>query len=235
MTAGDAVHPAWPSAFDDFAYRWHDVRYSPVPTAWCPAFEEAERSTRALQRAGEWVTGPASLLGVLDRRRAETTHSRILAWLLDPEMGHRLGDRVFRAVLTMVAPNVRLTHDAPVSVVEEEAALDPMSGRIGAVDIVARAAGLTVVIENKIWSGETNDQLDRYANHYAEEQAILVYLTPGGRPPSPQRESASQWVPLSWRRDLLPTLSRIASAATAEGRHCSALDDYVVALREEFG
>jgi len=241
----DLLPGHWPHEYERALSDWAGVRWPEVPAGWIVAFDEGVDEMGALRTAGEWVTGPTSLMGVLRLGHLEVQHSRVLRWLLDPAGGHRLGTRVLRAFLAAVerSPGGPLggpiealatsLHEAVVTV--EEAGVDVETGRRGSVDIVVRSAGLTLVVENKIWAGEHGDQLDRYARTYAAESTVLVYLTPGGVPPGWSAVSRARWHCLSWRRDVVPALQDAVEERRAAGRPCAAVEDYLVALREELG
>src|SRR5690349_11058540 len=56
----------------------------------------------ALRDQGRWVHGREDFLGVVSKHRDELTHSRAIAWLLDPCGKHGLGTRVLSSVLRTV-------------------------------------------------------------------------------------------------------------------------------------
>jgi hypothetical protein len=61
---------------------------APPPTMlqdWTHRFEDIRRSEVALRESGQWVRGPADLLGVLRLDHDEVRHCLALAWFLDPE------------------------------------------------------------------------------------------------------------------------------------------------------
>jgi hypothetical protein len=200
---------------------------------WIDAYDGALTRYQEIRSAGAWVTGPSSLLGVLDRRRAEPVHRDVLRWLLDPEGGHRLGvavlERFLRAV--DVAADPQLLGEASVTC--EVEAYDVDEDITGAVDIVIQIGERSVLIEMKMWATETNNQLDRYAA--AHPGAALVFLTPFGSRPLRSPRSGDRWQRLSWRRDIVPLLSEVREEASGRGLTVPALDDYIIALREEVG
>ncbi len=120
-------------------------------------------------------------IGFVDQ---ELMHSRFLAYLLDTRQGHGLGDTLLRKLLDRAS--------VPVS-------LDLRDGGLGQtlvhrewrnVDILLtnETHRFAVIIENKIWSSEHSDQLDRYfqivKKDYPGWRVFGFYLTPFGDKPS---------------------------------------------------
>jgi len=117
--------------------------------------------------------------------KAEIRHSNVLAWLLDPEESHSLGDIVLRRVLSnmllqddanvegMSAAKVELMDFPDIEIRREWRNIDIL--------VIDRTNKLLVLIENKIYSGESPGQLDKYHKSVSEEfpkfTLIPVFLT----------------------------------------------------------
>ena len=127
-----------------------------------------------------------SILGVeADEVR---THSAFLADLLDPHGSHRQED-AFQKLFLKVA----LNHSGPDEYgdfepfqVRKEASTDQ-----GQIDILLENKEACIVIENKIYAGDQDRQMERYYQYATskgfskeKEQIKLVYLTLDGSPPS---------------------------------------------------
>lgn len=124
--------------------------------------------------------------------RQEIRHSRFLAFLLDPNESHGMGDAFVKRLLqraVMDAPNI----STPVTPIELSLwDLGEMSVRREwrRIDIflLDEREKLAVIIENKIGAGEHSDQLDRYheavREEYPDYRLLALYLTPGGDEPS---------------------------------------------------
>ncbi|MFN8017143.1 MAG: PD-(D/E)XK nuclease family protein [Acidimicrobiales bacterium] len=228
-----SANPEWIAAFEEAKAAWASaVVPAPVPQHWHEGYAEASDARDRIQSDGGWIHGPRSLLGVLDLRRSEVHHSKVLAWFLDPSGGHRLRDRFLKRFLATIGLS-DVTEADRATVQLEMPTVDPLSGRAGSVDIVVRIGDRAVLIENKIWSPETNDQLDRYSNA-ANAQATLVYLTPYGARPRRSQDPEGKWQILSWRTDVMPVLEALKCELADEGRFSAALTDYLQALKEEF-
>ncbi len=124
--------------------------------------------------------------------RQEIRHSRFLAFLLDPNESHGLGDTFVKRLLqraVMDSTNV----SAPVTPIELslwDLGQIEVRREWQHIDIflLDEREKLAVIIENKIGTGEHSDQLNRYhatvKEKYPEHKPLALYLTPGGDEPS---------------------------------------------------
>ena len=135
--------------------------------------------------------------------RQEVRHSDFLAFLLDPQQSHGLGDIFVKKLLQKA---VGSTGDAalPVRPIDLELwSLDDIEVRREwqNIDILllSEAHRLAVIIENKVDSGEHSGQLGRYrqtvSQHYPDPEwrVIGLFLTPEGEQPSDER-----YMPISY-------------------------------------
>ncbi len=133
--------------------------------------------------------------------RQELRHSDFLAFLLDPQENHGLGDAFIKRLLQQVlmsTPDV----SAPVTPVELSLwDLDRMGvqrewQRID-IFLMDEQNRLAIIVENKVDTGEHSDQLQRYyetvRQHYPDYKVISLYLTPAGDEPSHEA-----YLPLSY-------------------------------------
>ena len=123
----------------------------------------------------------------------EVRHSYVLAWLMKPNANHGLGDQFLRLFLKHLFSNNRDAMKGEVTFFDIEVFnLDDIEIRRewNRIDLllVSEANKLVVAIENKISSGEHDDQLHRYfdvvSKEFKEYHKIFVYLTPEGIIPS---------------------------------------------------
>ena len=156
---------------------------------------------------------PFGLLGDLSIAQLhETMHTRMLAWLLDPDMPHRFGTVLLRALLNEAGAGLlELTN---VQVHTEF----PLPSDLGRVDIFATGKtvdseeswGLWIEAKSKQVTQEGQDQLSRYEQHRSAWRRNTagrdygIFLTPDGRY-TRSTENPQQWVTLSYSRlaDLL--------------------------------
>jgi hypothetical protein len=134
--------------------------------------------------------------------RQELRHSDFLAFLLDPSGKHGLDDIFLKRFLIRV---LSVAAEPPISPIAIN--VTNLSGAIVEretqnIDIVIydTDSGLICVIENKIFSYEHSDQLNRYLevarSRFPNATAIIpVFLTPDGIPPE---DEDSPYIPLSY-------------------------------------
>lgn len=151
---------------------------------------------------------PPNVFRIAGIRYREVYLTKVVAWLLSPNESHHLGDRPLRALLLRAAyysdrygtgrlPAAAENGAPPVPSVADVLGLDLSDAFVaterpipdGQLDILveSESSGLVVVVENKIWSGETEGQLEEYekwVNARKPKIALLVYLTLYGAKPS---------------------------------------------------
>ncbi len=169
--------------------------------------------------------------------RAETRHSLLLAWLLDPTRSGPIARLFWSALIDRLKTVVREApqHDLlpsldrwqgsamrSVSVLPERHGVEWEN-----IDVFAHVehegqyeCGL--VIENKVQAAtaEQPDQLDRYFDiirerfgSEAQDRTVFVFLTERGRVPKTAQKSAANWILLGWS-DVAVVLADIARGAT---------------------
>lgn len=132
----------------------------------------------------EW-TSSFNMFDILKISRTEIRHSNMLSWLLNPNENHGLGDLIIRGFVQYVVsafPNdtdvfstlLMDFHDFTVQ--REWHHIDVLA--------VSRDEKFVMCIENKIDSGEHDNQLDRYRTiveeTYPDYRKMFVYLSPEG-------------------------------------------------------
>ncbi len=151
-----------------------------------------ERDER-LSRLDRFVP-PLQVIGSLGVGRDEVAHSRLLAALLDPRR-HRGAETMLhsllRGILRLQNP-VGSTGERIRTIVDETWTRVDVRREFKFIDIVLQIASsrhtVVVGIENKIDSGEEEEQLGRYQKAlqraYPGHAALMVFLTPTGREPT---------------------------------------------------
>lgn len=137
-----------------------------------------------LDPLSEW-TSKINLFDVLKITRTEIRHSNMLAWLLNPNENHGLGDSVLRGFIFY-----GVTSFSGFTDVFETLLMDCSNFSVfrewNSIDIVAvsREKRFVLCIENKIDSREHNDQLNRYRakieDVYPDFRKLFIYLSPEG-------------------------------------------------------
>ncbi|MGI8911979.1 MAG: PD-(D/E)XK nuclease family protein [Rubrobacteraceae bacterium] len=151
--------------------------------------------------------------------RQEIRHSKFLAFLLDPNESHGMGDAFEKRLLqraVMDSPNA----PAPVTPIElslwDFGQMD-VRQEWQHIDIflLDERNRLAVIIENKIGTGEHGDQLDRYyeavREQYPDYRLLALYLTPGGDEPS-----HPEYLPVDYRAvcEILDGLAKSRASVT---------------------
>ena len=163
-----------------------------------------------LDALSEW-TRDVNLFDILHITRAEVRHSYMLSWLLGPNENHGLGDRVLRAFIDYVIISFAVKKD-----VFETLLMDYHDFVIYRewynMDILAVSTKEKYVlcIENKIDSGEHDQQLVRYRKTiervYPNYKKSFIFLSPDGTPSS----DPEYWCSMSYS-DVLHILDSVQS------------------------
>ena len=142
----------------------------------------------------------------------EVTHSAIIASFLNPQELHGQGDKFLKLFLSIIGDETEL--DTANSNVYTESSNDD-----GRIDILIEDNNKkAVIIENKIYAGDQNEQLKRY-NHFASNKYkngySLYYLTLDGNNASEQSAKDAKYKCISYAQDILNWLEQcIKESAT---------------------
>lgn len=161
-----------------------------------PVLEDHEFQSLVRDTKGSAFT----VFDVLGTADYEIRHSNVLSWLLDQSGNHGQGSAFLELLWEQFTAET--TQPKPTFVdysVDREGANEEEK-----IDLLLRSKGSDwlIVIENKLFSPETGDQLDRYF-HYVERRYPDVparhyfYLTPDGIGPAREEDSAN-WMPVSY-------------------------------------
>ena len=158
----------------------------------------------------------------------------MLAHLLDPGATHRQGTRFLTGFLNVLQQAAEMQGKLLQLPLPEARTRYKWRCRRevplpdGQADIVLRGPGLLLIIENKIYASDREDQLWRYWQYAKNEKNVLpviVYLTPDGRRPTTNsvrgdRELSQKLVLLSYHRDISrfieETLTDLQAVSVAE-------------------
>lgn len=137
-----------------------------------------------LELLSKW-TDKFNLFDVLKITRAEIRHSNMLAWLLSPEENHGLGDRVLKAFVQYVIKNFPDNKEVFSTLLMDFNDCE-IKREWRHIDLLAISSKSKFVlcIENKIDTGEHDDQLERYKKEvekaYPDYKKMYIYLSPNG-------------------------------------------------------
>lgn len=144
--------------------------------------------------------------------RQEVRHSNFLGFLLDPAQNHGLHDTFLQRFLKKALSDL---HDSNLAISPIELDAWDLNEAVVLrewqnidVFIIEENLKLAVVIENKIDSGESSGQLQRYRDtvqrQYPGFKQVFFYLTPDGALPSDEH-----YIPISYEL-ILDVLAKIA-------------------------
>jgi hypothetical protein len=136
--------------------------------------EEVAILNRLLATPLQRASRPTTLFEALGVLNLEAPHSDFLAWLLDGR-GPLEGNWLLKRIMQLVAPEIPWD---PGVVVDREVQIS--NGRL---DIQVSWASFKLIIENKVWSVEGDQQVARYlegANIASFVDGRIIYLTPLG-------------------------------------------------------
>jgi len=181
----------------------------------------------------ELLLAQFNIFEALNAVRVELRHSDFLAYLLNPGQNHGLGDSFVRLFLQKAVVNGTSSQIRPLDLeIWDLSQLVVQRERQG-IDILLldEENKLVVAIENKIDTGEHDDQLLRYKNYIQQQypgwRSIYFYLTPEGSPPSHE-----EYIPVSY--DLVARLVErlVTSRSSTLGPDVrTLLDHYAQMLR----
>lgn len=109
------------------------------------------------------------------------THSRIIAELLNPQGSHSQGAIFLQLFLKEI---LKEQLDQLDTLDNFKIGIEKPIGDLGRIDIYLKSKELTIVIENKIYAPDQENQLFRYYKYVEkDENYIIVYLTLDGKEP----------------------------------------------------
>jgi len=191
----------------------------------------------SLERLSKWSNN-TNIFEILKTTNQEIRHSNVLAWLMDPNENHRLGDAFLKAFVAVAVSayteqkpeligfdsfGILLQNFYSYRVMREANHMDLL--------LYSESEKTVIVIENKIWAGETGNQLVNYRNRieseYSDFSKLFLFLTPQGDEPSD-----SNWVVISYR-DVLEILDKIILGNTQSDDVNLIIRDYADIIRRK--
>lgn len=134
----------------------------------------------------ELESAKPNLFHILGATHNELRHSNMLSWLLNTNESHGIGEAFLKRFLREVAQDDKSalsqleTEKLPFELVE-------IRREWNNIDVLIIFPEHVIAIENKIWAGETGNQLERYKqiinDHFSKHKKSFVFLTPFGHEP----------------------------------------------------
>ena len=124
-----------------------------------------------------------NIFEILRITHKELVHSCLLAELLNPKGTHKQGLRFLNKFIDEIKNKIKKDR---IELKDEVSVSKEVSFNNGRVDILIEDKDNIIIIENKIYAGDQDEQLLRYYNSIKSlnKNKILVYLTPDGRKPT---------------------------------------------------
>ena len=153
------------------------------------AIEGLEQELEAQRSDGDSL----NVFEVLGITNTEIRHSNVLAWLMRPNGNHGLGSRVLKPLIEHAGGSAP-GDCSDFRIMRESDNIDILA--------LSTANRLTLAIENKIWSGEHDEQLARYRGiverRYPGWEHLYLFLSPYGTPPESEADRGT-WIPIDYR------------------------------------
>ena len=174
-------------------------------------FEDMKEINGLVKESKRRTPGIMNIAEIMRQHRQENEHSDIISFLLDPEEDHNHPEfgTCFLNLLTERGLKIR---GKSIKKVTREA----VTGAMRRMDIFIETDSEKIIVENKVYSGDQENQLKDYVANAGNP--FVVYLTPYGQRPSeysiPQEklqdlEKHHRFTCLSYEKDILDWLGRL--------------------------
>ena len=174
-----------------------------------------------------------NIFDVLKISRAEIRHSNVLAWLLDPNENHTLGDSFVRRLFQYFVKGQERIQKNAMSLLVMDFYSFSVLREWKNIDIlmVSEKEKVIIAFENKIGTTEHDNQLERYKKilneEYPDYSKLLIYLTPEG-----ERPSDDEWEVLTYAK-IADTLSDICEYSTVSPNILLMIRNYIEVIRRD--
>lgn len=131
-------------------------------------------------------TNDTNLFDILKITNAELKHSIVLAYIFNPNESHNLGAKPLELLFRKLAKHSNIKSLEVFDLLDIDYEDFSVMREYKNIDILLKSTKnkIVVCIENKIWTGEHDNQLKRYKDiidkEYVEYKRIYLYLTPYG-------------------------------------------------------
>ena len=200
--------------YDDDWERGFPIKPKSITTSVDKALLDFSVNNEDLDRLESLINAfnPIKVLGASDY---EIRHSNVLAWLIDPNSHHGLGDTFFKNILLEIlrsgTENGFPIIKAGLPLIEDVISSDFNDLQVlrewGNIDIfaISPSNNLLFVIENKVGASESDDQLTKYVDivekKYPDrpdrkDKRVFVFLTIDGTAPS----GSNKYIPFTHKQ-----------------------------------
>ena len=162
-----------------------------------------------------------NIFDILGVRSDELSHSAILVNLMDAQGKHGQKDTFLKLFIDQIKPSLENSKysehinsfDTEKATANKEIHIGEVNlqkAEGGRVDIVIRSGDKHIIIENKIYAGDQDQQLMRYDNQYKNDP--IIYLTLNGDTPSEASKGNlvldTDFICISYKVDILNWLEK---------------------------
>lgn len=195
-------------------------------------------------KVAEFNNNDQNLFHIISMDHMEIKHSNLLGWLLDVNGSHELKDAFLKNLMLQIIPiynrncNKVNTKPLPSSVSENNWLDSAVLREYKNIDILFQdnTNNLNLIIENKIYSSEHSNQLERYEKivnfEYPDETNtnIFIYLTLYG-----EEARSKTWITLTYQNVISALYKTIYSVSNLNAKTTIILFDYIYLLKELIG
>ncbi|MCW5521111.1 PD-(D/E)XK nuclease family protein [Aureitalea sp. L0-47] len=164
------------------------------------------------------------------------THSAFLGELLNPKGSHLMGPKFLSLFLNEIGDNSIELSSARLTLEYYVGSANMSTNTGGRIDIyIWDALGNSLSIENKIYAGDQEAQLKRYANHNKEKNTVF-YLTLNGDDASEESKVDlkldEDYYCLSYRTNIIDWLEACLKEATDQPILRESIKQYIILLKK---
>lgn len=185
-----------------------------------------EKNTEILNAYG----GRFNIFEIVGVNHYETIHSVVLAELLNPSGSHSLNDEFLRAFLDIIGLKDFINSEKAFVKTEVDA------NKNGRIDILIESERKAIIIENKIYAKDQDEQLKRYndwANtRYGKDRYKILYLTLDGNGASIQSSGDILYQCISYQKDILKWLERCVGLAARYPTVRETINQYIILIKK---
>lgn len=196
------------------------------------ALKEFLLDIECLDPLSEW-TSKFNMFDILKITRTEIRHSNMLSWLLSPNENHGLGDSIIRGFVQYVVTTFPEDTD-----IFDTLLMDfydfTLQREWHNIDILAVSSNAKFVlcIENKVYSGEHDNQLARYRkiieDTYPDYRKMYIFLSPEGV----EASEPDYWCSMSYQ-DVLKIIESSKQKVTLLSDADLLISNYIDAVRRD--
>lgn len=187
-----------------------------------------------LKQLDEW-TDNFNLFDVLKITNLEIRHSNILSWIFDPNENHGLGDSFIKSFITKVISKYKHNKYNVFDLLLQDFYSYEVLRESNHMDIVlvSQEEKTVVIIENKIWSGESSHQLKKYLEKSKTEykdynQILYVFLTPYGI----EASDPDNWIEFSYG-EIIDSLESSIKGMVLRDEVVLVINNYINIVRKD--